>query len=57
MTRVFVDTSGWGHLADPAQQFSGKASAIYNEARRFDPVNYVDPFRAVDAERADQECG
>ena len=33
MTRVFVDTSGWGHLADPAQQFSGKASAIYKEAR------------------------
>ena len=33
MTRVFVDTSGWGHLVDPAQQFSGKASAIYKEAR------------------------
>ena len=33
MTKIFVDTSGWGHLADPLQQFAGKAETIYKEAR------------------------
>ena len=33
MTKIFVDTSGWGHLADPMQQFSREAAEIYKEAR------------------------
>lgn len=33
MKKIFVDTSGWGHLADPRQEFAQQASAFYREAR------------------------
>lgn len=33
MSRLFVDTSGWGHLTDPRQQFAEKAATLYREAR------------------------
>lgn len=44
MTKIFVDTSGWGHLADPQQQFSRKAADIYKKARSSGGIvttNYV----------------
>ena len=44
MTRIFVDTSGWGHLADPRQEYARQATELYMEARRSDGVvtsNYV----------------
>ena len=44
MTRIFVDTSGWGHLADPRQEFARQASSLYLEARRSGRIvtsNYV----------------
>lgn len=33
MSDLFADTSGWGHLVDPAQHFHRAAAAAYRAAR------------------------
>ena len=34
MSRIFVDTSGWGNLVDTRQQFHIKTKAIYEPAKK-----------------------
>jgi hypothetical protein len=45
MPGTFVDTSGWGHLVDPAQAFHRQAAALYRQARqqgsRLVTTNYI----------------
>ncbi len=45
MKKIFVDTSGWGNLADTLQEFHGQAKLIYESAKqdgsRFVTTNYV----------------
>ena len=45
MKRIFVDTSGWGNLADTLQEFHEQAKLIYESTKqdgsRFVTTNYV----------------
>lgn len=34
MPGIFIDTSGWGHLVDPSQEFHQQASTFYRSFRR-----------------------
>lgn len=45
MNRIFVDTSGWGHLVDTFQEFHAETRTIYLDAKqkssRLVTINYV----------------
>ena len=45
MKKIFVDTSGWGNLADTVQEFHEQTKFIYESAKqdgsRFVTTNYV----------------
>lgn len=45
MRKIFVDTSGWGNLADTLQEFHEESRTIYEGAKqagsRFFTTNYV----------------
>jgi hypothetical protein len=41
---LFVDTSGWGHLADAAQSYHSLAEDLYRAARRQDQTIVTTAF-------------